>query len=155
MKQSHVFCYLLLTLIEVVKYDSLMINVPFLWEFTYCVASRELPTTATAPTVLTGWSKAEQPLINFKTKATYLCGVWQGKAQLCIINFKTRFTNMVLGEVKPSYIYAVLQLECTCEVGTSYSIKKPHFSVSPPLQCWSQAVVCVSLLGCTQAAGTS
>ena len=48
---------------------------------------------------------------------------------------------MVPSEAKPSQVYALLQLECTCKVGKSYSIIKPHFTVSPPPQCRSQAVV--------------
>ena len=38
-------------------------------------------------------------------------GVWQGKAKLCIINFKTTITNIVPGEAKPSYVNVLLQLE--------------------------------------------
>ena len=37
----------------------------------------------------------------------------QGKNKLCIINFENTIPNTMPGEVKPSYVYVVLQLEPT------------------------------------------
>ena len=87
------------------------------------------------PLLIKSWGKSTHFFLRPKVAVTYnddYCWhyyiVEQGDP--CMINFETTPINIILGKVKPRYLYAVLHLGFTCKVGTKHFLRYQRISKS-------------------------